>query len=212
MAVVKYSEKDIIPITLSVMSLSVMTFAEYGFKSALEGELRDLKPLVGTEITDSSAFELLDGLEDDVSKFVIKSIIKIDDYITTFRVMYNVDLETLFEDKRIQKIADNLYDDLFHYAESLIVRDVRLALEELPLTVANAFFYLCKMMIHHEIDTKNVLEDGMHRNGLEEFEFLDTSNNNVALLYDLINEMLRLNEEICFIYSNGNNNSLPETG
>ncbi|WP_442591167.1 hypothetical protein ACSBL2_08035 [Pedobacter sp. AW31-3R] len=212
MAIVKYSASDLIPITLNILSLSVMTFAEYGFKSALEGELKDIKPLVGTEITDGSAFELLDGLEDEVSKFVIRAIIKIDDYITTFRLMHNIDLEELFEDKRIQMLADDIYFDLFSHAEALAKVNIRGAMEELPLTVANAFFYLCKMMIHQEMDTDSYMEKGLHVNGWKEFEFLDTSDRNVAVLYDLVNEMLILHEEIGNIYANMDKNSLPGTG
>lgn len=211
MAIVKYSESDLIPITFNIMSLSVMTFAEYGFKSALDAELKDLKPLVGTEITDGSAFELLDGLEDDVSKFVIRAIIKIDDYITTFRLMYNVDLEELFEDKRIQELADDIYFDVFESVEELAKDNIRLAMEELPLTVANAFFCLCKMIIYREIDVEDYIDTShhLHLHEMQEFEFLDTSNRNVAILYDLTNEMLKLHEEITSIYTKMDDNSLP---
>lgn len=208
MAIVKYATSDLIPITLNILSLSVMTFAEYGFKSALDGELKYLKPLIGTEITDSSAFELLDGLDDEVSRFVIRAIIKIDDYITTFRLMYNIDLEDLFEDKRVQALADDIYFDLFSFAEGLSRKNMRKAMEELPFTAANAFFYLCRMMIHHEIDVENYMEKGLHQQGWQEFEFLDTSNRDVAILHDLAHEMLKLQEEIINIYTDMDNGAL----
>lgn len=210
MALVKYAAADVIPISLHIMSLSVMTFAEYGFQAALEGELKDLKPLVGTEITDSSALELLGELEDEVSKFVIRAIVKIDDYITTFRLMHNVDLEEIFEDRRILHLADDLYDPLFAHVEELIKEDTRLALQELPFTVANAFFYLCKLIMHLEIDADKCRENGLHSNGAQEFEFLDTSNRNVALLHDLSNEILVMQEEIRTIYTHMDHNSGTE--
>lgn len=209
MTLIKYQSSDIVPVALNIMSLSVVTFAEYGFKSALEGELKELKSLVGTEITDGSIFELLDGLEDEISRFVIRSIITIDDYITTFRLMHNIDLEELFEDQRIRTLSDDLYTVLFAYADGLVEKNLRMAMEELPLTVANALFYLCRLFLHGEINSSHVLENGLHGKGRNEFDFMNMSDNNVAVLHDLATDMLRLHEEICLIYTNGSDNSLP---
>ena len=146
-------------------------------------------------------FQLLLASDDDVSRAINKCIALIDQAIDTFRIMYAIDLEELYTDERIHELANQIYADLYYYADGLIEDNISSAVMELPFTAANAFFFLCKLIINQEIDAEQSMDEGFYGTGWEEFEFMDTSDNNVAVLYDLIQEILKMNIEISDIFA-----------
>jgi hypothetical protein len=201
MAVTRYAKEDIIPIVIHILSFSTVKFAEYGYKSVLEQEMPELLSLDEDDVDASMYFQLLQASDDDISKAINKCIALIDATIDTFRIMYALDLEELYADDRIQEKANLIYSDLYYYADGLIDDSISAAVMELPFTAANAFFFLCRLIIHQEIDAELSMDDGFYGTGWEEFEFMDTSDNNVAVVYDLIQEILKMNIEISDIYA-----------
>ncbi|WP_158795572.1 hypothetical protein [Pedobacter sp. L105] len=202
MAVTKYAKEDIIPLVIHILSFSTVKFAEYGYKAILESELPDLLGMDEDDVTADLHFQLLDAAEDDISIAINKCIAYIDATIDTFRIMYAIDLEELYTDERLHEIASQIYSDLYYYADGLIDDNISSAIMELPFTAANAFFFLCRLIIHQEIDAEMSMDEGFYGTGWEEFEFLDTSDNNVAVVYDLVQHILKMNIEISDIYSN----------
>ena len=202
MAVTKYAKEDIIPLVIHILSFSTVKFAEYGYKAILESELPDLLGMDEDDVTADLHFQLLDAAEDDISVAINKCIAYIDATIDTFRIMYAIDLEELYTDERLHEIASQIYSDLYFYADGLIDDNISSAVMELPFTAANAFFFLCRLLIHEEIDAEMSMDEGFYGTGWEEFEFLDTSDNNVAVVYDLVQQILKMNIEISDIYSN----------
>ncbi|KIO77118.1 hypothetical protein TH53_10735 [Pedobacter lusitanus] len=208
MAVTKYAKEDIIPLIIHVLSFSTMKFAEYGYHSVVENEVTPLKGLAENDIKPVMYFELLEASDDKISKAILECIALIDTTVDTFCLLYNIDLDELYSNEQIHEQASSLYFDLFNYADGLIESDIEEAITELPFATANTLFFLCKLIIHQEIDQEFLMEDGLHGKGSQELEFMDTSNNNVAILHDLIDQMLALNLEISSIYANRNNQTL----
>lgn len=201
MAVTKYAQEDIIPIVIHILSFSTVKFAEYGYKAILEKELPDLLELNEDDLTPAIYFELLNSAEDEVSMAVKECIAYIDSTIDTFRIMYAIDIEELYSDERIHALASQLYSDLYYYADGIIEDSISAAVMELPFTTANAFFFLCRLIIHQEIDAELSVDNGFYGTGWEEFEFLDTSNNDVSVVYALIQQILEMNIKISDIFS-----------
>jgi hypothetical protein len=201
MAVTRYAEEDIIPIVIHILSFSTVKFAEYGYKSVLEREMPELLALEENDVDVSMYFQVLLASEDDISKAINKCIAFIDATIDTFRIMYAIDLEELYTNDRIHELANQIYSDLYYYADGLIDDSISAAVMELPFTAANAFFFLCRLIIHHEIDAELSMDEGFYGTGWEEFEFMDTSDNKVAVVYDLIQQILKMNIEISDIYA-----------
>jgi hypothetical protein len=202
MAVIRYAKEDIIPIVIHILSFSTVKFAEYGYKSVVEKDMPELLALEEDDVEVSMYFQLLLASDDDVSRAINKCIALIDHTIDTFRIMYAIDLEELYTDDRIHEMANQIYADLYYYADGLIDDNISAAVMELPFTAANAFFFLCRLIIHHEIDAEQSMDNGFYGTGWKEFEFMDTSDNNVAVVYDLIQEILKMNIEISDIYAN----------
>lgn len=201
MAVTKYAEQDIIPIVIHILSFSAVKFAEYGFKALMEEEMPDLLTMEEEDADAILHFQVLDVSEDEVSQAINKCIALIDATIDTLRIMHGFELEELYMDERISELANDIYSDLYYYADGIIEDNISSAVMELPFTAANALFFLCKLIIHHEIDAELSMDEGFYGTGWEEFEFLDTSDNNVSVVYDLIQEILKMNIEISDIYS-----------
>jgi hypothetical protein len=201
MAVTRYAKEDIIPIVIHILSFSTVKFAEYGYKAVLEKDMPELLALEEDDVDAAMYFEVLLASDDDISKAINKCIALIDHTIDTFRIMYAIDLEELYTDDRIHELANQIYADLYYYAEGLIEDSISTAVMQLPFTAANAFFFLCRLILHHEIDAEQSIDDGFYGTGWEEFEFMDTSDNNVAVVYDLIQEILKMNIEISDIYA-----------
>lgn len=201
MAVTRYAREDIIPIVIHILSFSTVKFAEYGYKSVLENDMPELLALDEDDVDVSMYFQVLLASDDEISSAINKCIALIDATIDTFRIMYAIDLEELYTDDRIHEMANQIYADLYYYADGLIDDSISTAVMELPFTAANAFFFLCRLIIHHEIDAELSMDDGFYGTGWEEFEFMDTSDNNVAVVYDLIQEILKMNIEISNIYA-----------
>jgi hypothetical protein len=200
MAVTKYAEEDIIPIVLHILSFSTVKFAEYGYKAVIENEMPSLIVLEDDDVTPIMYFEILEASEDEISVAITKCIDKIDETINTFCIMYAIDLEEMFADERIHELASQIYSDLYYYADGIIEDSVSMAVMELPFTAANAFFFLCRLVLHGEIDAESSMDEGFYGTGWEEFEFLDTSENTVAIIHDLVSEILKMNIEIYDIY------------
>ncbi|CAM4019400.1 hypothetical protein SAMN06265348_101232 [Pedobacter westerhofensis] len=201
MAVTKFAKEDIIPIVIHILSFSTVKFAEYGYKSVLEKDMPELLALDEDDVDVSMYFQVLLASDDDISVAINKCIALIDATIDTFRIMFAIDLEELYTDDRIHEMANQIYADLYYYADGLVDDSISTAVMELPFTAANAFFFLCRLIIHHEIDAELSMDDGFYGTGWEEFEFMDTSDNNVAVVYDLIQEILKMNIEISNIYA-----------
>jgi len=205
MAIVKYAKEDIIPVIIHVLSFTTVKFAEYGYKSLMEREMPELLALEEDDVDPSMHFMVLLASEDEISKAINECIACIDATIDTFRIMYGFDLEELYGDERIHQLADQLYFDLYFYADGIIEDNISYAVMELPFTAANAFFFLCKLILHQELDAEMSMDNGFYGTGWKEFEFLDTSDNNVAVVHDLIQEILRMNIKISDIYSDRDN-------
>lgn len=201
MAIVKYNREDIIPIVIHVLSFSTVKFAEYGYKEIVQHEMPDLLRLDEDDVTPDMHFLLLDAAEDDISKAINSCISYIDTTIDTFRIMYAFDLEELYSDERIHEIASQLYSDLYYYADGLIEDNISAAVMELPFTAANAFFFLCRLILHQEIDAEMSMDHGFYGSGWEEFEFLDTSDNDVSVVYELTQKILKMNVAITDLYA-----------
>jgi hypothetical protein len=201
MAVTKYAEEDIIPIVIHILSFSTVKFAEYGYRAIIENEMPELASLDEEDVTPDMYFQVLDASDDEISKAIGKCIDHIDATINTFCIMFTIDLEELYGDDRVHEIASQIYSDLYYYADGLIEDNISSAVMELPFTAANAFFYLCRLLIHGQIDAELSMDEGFYGTGWEEFEFMDTSDNKVALLYDLVQEILKLNIIISDIYA-----------
>lgn len=202
MAVTKYKQEDILPIVIHVLSFSTMKFAEYGYLSIVENEVTPLKGLDKSEVTPVMYFELLEASDDEISKAIRDCITHIDAAVDTFCLLYGIDLDELYSDERIHELACTLYFELCDYAEGVIEDDIEEAITELPFATANAFFFLCKLIMEEEVDHDFLMEDGLYGKGSQELEFMDTSNRNVAILHDLIEEIKKMNLEISAIYSN----------
>ena len=200
MALVKYDAEDIVPIVIHILSFSTVKFAEYGYKELMHQEMPDLLALDENDVTPDMHFMLLNAAEDDISQAINQCIEYIDATIDTFRIMYAIDLEELYSDERIHSTASEIYADLYYYADGLIEDDISAALRELPFTTANAFFFLCRLLQKHEIDTEMSLDEGFYGTGWEEFDFLEPSDNNVALVYELAKQILKMNIEISDLY------------
>lgn len=204
MAVSRYAKEDIIPIVVHILSFSTVKFAEYGYKALMEKEMPELLALDEEDVDPGMHFQVLDASDDEVSKAINKCITLIDGAIDTFRIMYAIDLEELYTDERIRELANLIYSDLYYYADGIIDDNISSAVMELPFTAANAFFFLCRLIIHQELDAEMSMDEGFYGSGWEEFEFLDTSDNNVAVVYDLTQEILKMNIEISDIYAGRN--------
>jgi len=201
MAVTKYAREDIIPIVIHILSFSTVKFAEYGYKAIVESEMPDLASLDDEDVTPDMYFGVLDASDDEISKAISQCIDHIDATINTFCIMFAIDLEELYSDERIHELASQIYSDLYYYADGLVEDNISSAVMELPFTAANAFFYLCRLLIHGQIDAELSMDEGFYGTGWEEFEFLDTSDNKVALMYDLVQEILKQNIIISDIYA-----------
>lgn len=208
MAVTKYAEQDIIPIVIHILSFTTVKFAEYGYKAVIENEMPDLADLDEDDITPLMYFEVLEASDDEVSMAIGKCIDFIDATINTFCIMFSIDLEETFADERIHETASQIYAELYHYADGLVEDNISSAVMELPFTAANAFFFLCKLLMHQEIDTEKVMDEGFYGTGWEAFEFLEISDNKVALMHDLISEILKMNIVISDIYGNRTDNGM----
>ena len=208
MAITKYNQEDIIPIVIHVLSFSTMKFAEYGYRSIVENEVTHLKGLDESDITPVMYFELLEASEDEISVAIRESIAHIDATVDTFCLLFGIDLDILYADERIHELACSLYFDLCDYTEGVIEDDIEEAITELPFATANAFFFLCKLIIDEEIDHDFLMEDGLLGKGLQELEFMDTSNNNVAILHDLVRQIMQMNLQISDIYIGRNSRTL----
>ncbi|MBB5634767.1 hypothetical protein HDE68_000652 [Pedobacter cryoconitis] len=208
MAVTKYNSEDIIPIVVHILSFSTMKFAEYGYRSIVENEVTHLKGLDESDITPVMYFELLEASDDEISVAIRDCIAHIDATVDTFCLLYGLDLDVLYSDERIHELACALYFDLCDYTEGVIEEDMEGAITELPFATANAFFFLCKLVLQEEIDHEFLMEDGLLGKGFDELEFIDTSNNNVAILHDLVREIMRMNLKISDIYTNRNSRVL----
>lgn len=208
MAITKYASADIIPIVIHILSFSTMKFAEYGYRSIVENEVTNLKGLDEGDITPVMYFELLEASEDEISIAIKESIAHIDATVDTFCLLYGIDLDELYADERIHELACSLYFDLCDYTEGMIDEDIEEAITELPFATANAFFFLCKLIIDEEIDHDFLMEDGLLGKGLQELEFMDTSNNNVAVLHDLVRQIMQMNLQISEIYLGRDNRNL----
>jgi len=201
MAVTKYAKEDIIPIVIHILSFSTVKFAEYGYKAIIENEMPELASLEDEDVTPDMYFQVLEASDDKISKAINQCIDHIDATINTYCIMYTIDLEELYCDERIHELASQIYSDLYYYADGLVEDNISSAVTELPFTAANAFFYLCRLLIHGEINAELSMDEGFYGTGWEEFEFLDTSDNKVALMYDLVQEILKLNIIINDLYA-----------
>lgn len=207
MALTKYAKEDIIPIVIHILSFSTVKFAEYGYKAIVENEMPNLASLDEEDVTPGMYFEVLDASDDEISKAMSQCIDHIDATINTFCIMFAIDLEELYADERIHEVASQIYSDLYYYADGLVEDNISSAIMELPFTAANAFFYLCRLLLHGQIDAELSMDEGFYGTGWEEFEFLDTSDNKVALMYDLVQEILKLNIIISDLYADRSGDS-----
>lgn len=202
MAVTKYAQEDIIPIVIHILSFSTVKFAEYGYKAVVENELPELISLDDDDVTPIMYFEVLEVSDDEISKAIKLCIEYIDNTINIFCIMFAIDLEEMYADERIHELASQIYSDLYYYADGLVEDNISSAVMELPFTAANAFFFLCRLIIHQEINAEMSMDEGFYGTGWEEFEFLDTSDNKVAVMHNLIQEILKMNIVISDIYAN----------
>ena len=201
MALKKYAEEDIIPIVINVLSFTAVKFAEYGFKALMQEDMPEILEMADDDVGALMYFQVLDVAEDNVSQAINKCISLIDRTIDTFRIMDAIELEEMYADDRIGEMANEIYADLYFYADGIIEDNIQSAVMELPFTAGNALFFLCKLILHRELDAELAMDEGFYGTGWEEFEFLDTSDNRVAVVYDLAEEILKMNIEISDIYS-----------
>lgn len=209
MAVTKYAKEDIIPIVIHVLSFTTVKFAEYGYKAVLNREMPGLLTLGEDDIDPSMYFQLLLSSDDKLSLAINECIDAIDKAIDTYRIIYSIDLEELYSDERLHDTASQIYSDLYYYADGLIESDIPAAVMELPFTAANAFFFLCKLILNQEIDAELSMEEGFYGTGWEEFEFMEANSNDARVMYELVKDILKMNLIISDIVEElgGNNQS-----
>lgn len=196
MALTRYAEQDLIPLIIGVLSFSAVRFAEYGFKGMMEQEISETPDFAEEDLEPELYFQVLASSTDELSGAFNRCIGLIDETIALLRIVYGIDLEELYRDERICALAGALFAGLYDYASGLIEEDISGAMREMPFSAANAFFFLCQLVIKGEIDTEQILEEGFYGDGAATYERMITSDRRVALIYPLIGEMLEMNIQI----------------
>ena len=197
MAIIKYDQEDIIPIVITVLNFCNVDLASYGYRFVIENELPHLKDLINDEVDISLYFQLLETSDHGIPKNVLKGNNLIFDAIDILQIIHGIDLTDLFSDERIRDLSEDLYDNLNGYAFNLNKgNDLPLIISTSFYDASNAFYFLCQLMLHQELDYDRFEKDGLMGAGLEKVHLIDTSNGNVSIVFDLIEKMWEFQEII----------------
>lgn len=161
MAVIKYKSEDVIPIVASVLSVAMVSFVNYVFKIALEGEFADLKGLVSIDEYDECNSELLSQLDDELTVSLAPCLQDFQDCLESFTNIYALSLEDIFTDERITAMADDIFLSLCYdtIEPNKDRKDAILSLMWFFYAILGVLELLCILIEKEELDLESIEEN-----------------------------------------------------
>jgi hypothetical protein len=180
-----------------VLSFIACELCKYGFMLAYERGLSDLKGLIEPDSISEADIDLLEVVDDEVIKVLVKSIDKTLTCMKTFIIINNLDEFEVMENDEYNQIASDIYH--------LYIIDWENKNYEQTVVNLNAMYFSIQLLIYHA--TQLIFHDDVDIPFIEYEKFFDIlssifaaeepdKNKNVALLNDLI---IDLNDDLLFI-------------
>lgn len=190
-------EENIKGIVPHILSFVINELCKNGFLIAFEKDLSDLKGLIEPDSLSSDDFELLDSVDDDVVRILLKSIDRVVKCSKTYFLINNLDELEVMENEEYNVLAsESSYTYIIDW-ESLSYQDVLENLNAVYFSISQLLYYTTCQIRLNEIEPPNEVND----------EFLDrysdllgeklySEDKNISLIYDLI---VDLNIDLCDI-------------
>ncbi|SDZ84675.1 hypothetical protein [Pedobacter hartonius] len=157
MKITTYEQRDLIPLTISVLGTISFFNACNTLKYLVETEFCDLKGLISTDTLDDSSIALLDVVDNDFHKITYDSMTGIYETAHSLANIYGLDIGTIIRDERLTEMGedfvlelivdqfpeDNFVDEDFEPAESL---------DLFAFSLVNVVNFLCSMLLAGKVD------------------------------------------------------------
>lgn len=174
-----------------VLSFIVSEFCKYGFLLAYEKDLSDLKGLIEPDSIAAEDFELLDAVDDEVVKLLLRSIDKVINCSKTFFLINNLDeLEVMENEEYNQLASDNYYIYIIEW-ENKDYDDVLVNLNAVYFTISRLLYHTATQLRTGQIELPDEFYDDEFLDKYTELlnQSLQANDKNVDLLYDLIADL-----------------------
>lgn len=180
-----------------LLSFIACELCKYGFMLAHERGLSDLKGLIEPDSVSEADIDLLEVLDDEVIKVLVKSIDKTLTCMKTFMIINNLDEFEVMDNEAYNQIASNIYH--------LYIIDWDNKDYDQIVVNLNAMYFSIQLLIYH--GTQLIFHGDTDIPFIEYEKFFDIlssifsaegsdSDKNIAILNDLI---IDLNDDLLFI-------------
>lgn len=180
-----------------ILSFVINELCKYGFLIAYENDLADLKGLVSAESISPDDFELLESVDDEVVKILLKSVDKVISCSHTYHMINNLDELEVIENDVYNIEASNSFFIYIIDWESKSYQDLLYNLNAVYFSISQLLYHTACQLRLNELE----LPDSIYDEFLDKYTELlggelEYEDKNVTLLHDLI---IDLNKDLCEI-------------
>jgi hypothetical protein len=160
MAVQYYARKDIPPLVVSIVSMTMFYLTHVSFKVAIEKEFPDLEGLISTDILDGSTLEMLETMEENEwSNLVSSCIWSIKESISKLADHYGLDWREEFNKELPVDLSTDFLLKIGFYDKSNHYENHWKELERVTRFSSYVYYLLCRLLLFEEVDFNSYRED-----------------------------------------------------
>ncbi len=187
-----------------VLSFVINELCKNAFLVAYEKDLSDLKGLVPADAIDPDDWELLDSVDDEVVKIILKSVDRVVDCVKTYYMINNLDEMEIMENEEYNQLASDSHYAYIMDWESKSYKDLLINLNTVYFCITRYLYHTTIQLRLDEPDIPEELYDEFMEIYNASFEQnLVSDDKNISLLYDLILDLSRDLVEIDKFYWEG---------
>lgn len=159
MGIVKYEQKDILPLVLIVSFNLVDQFMFLLYDRVIEQDFPDLKGLVDPDRIDLQALQLIELPQDPFTALVVDMLYDFEGYMVGRIDLYGYDIKQLINDEPINELGINLWENLVVCLSAQIPLEVKLDnLHAYIASAAHVIWCLCLIMVNGELDADKTFD------------------------------------------------------
>lgn len=150
------NKATIIGIIPHVLSFIACELCKYGFLLAYERGLSDLKDLIEPDSISEADIDLLDTVDDDVVRYIVKSIDSTLSCMKTFMLINNLDEFEVMEDDEFNQLASNIYHIYMIDWENKNYEQTLANLHTVYFCLQIFIYHTIKMIVENDVDAEFV--------------------------------------------------------
>lgn len=156
MKIIKYSEKDLMPVVITVLRLVVTDLLRWSAVIAANGEFIHLKEKIKAEGLVGEIVDLLFSASDWRIQMMTTYAVNIGDAIDSYAERSGLNLAEIPEDSRILEQAAPFYFQMITVNAAEMEEDYADSLAIFNAAILQVFYFLCELVILGEADLDHV--------------------------------------------------------